>query len=444
MATWTLQKASETPQSLGDLGVTFARMNFRSLAPDELVFGIERTDVLADPIFADADILTLRKDRVIWFIGRVTKLPAQGSGKSEADEYTVSGPWWYLENIVYQQARAIANGSFTGFNSVNTSHVILQQDANSNKITTGAQITAVVTYATTQGAPIAAGSIPVFVSAPLDEVRDLTCAECIKHSLAWSPDAVSWFDYSSGVPILNIAARAFLSSISKDVTAGNLIDTFSITPRGDLVPNGVVLVYEKTKTDANGVAYTDTSTDFVGPLSGIGVIVATIQLTGNGTDTPEPDPIGLAAALYASLVTLQYDGDLVTKEVDCAGDLRPGKVLNLTNGRTVWASMNALIQTVSEDLLHGVTTATFGPPSHLSPQDFVNMLLFNRKTGLPQKSDLPQTKNALNGSDPNTLAGKDPDATKAASGAGANLPSTTMDGCEGGTPKTAMVYGKVL
>lgn len=443
-ATWTIQKASEDPRSLLELKVIFARMSFRSLAPDELVFSMTRSDVLAAPEFSYGDILTLWKDGVRWFKGTVTRLPAQGSAKTEGDEYTVSGPWWYLENIVYQQVRSIANGGFTGFNSVFTSHIVLQQNTTSTKITTGAQISAVVTYATTQGAPLAAGSIPVFVNAPLDEVRDLTCAECIKHSLAWSPDVVSWFDYSGATPILNMAARASLTGIAKDLTAGNLVESFSLTPRNDLVPAGVVFVYETTKTDANGVAFTETTTDFTGAIAGIGVVMATIELTGNGTDNAEPVPSGLAAAFYASLATLQFEGELITKEIECTGDLRPGKKLNLDNGRTAWASMDAQIQTVSEDLLQGMTTVSFGPASHLTPQDFVNMLLFNRKSGLPQKGDLPQVQHTLNGADPNAIAGHDPNATKSAAGAGANLPSTTADGCEGGTPKTMQVYGKVL
>ena len=56
-----------------------------------------------------------------------------------------------------------------------------------------------------------------------------------------------------------------------------------------------------------------------------------------------------------------------------------GNALNLTGGRTEWASMAAPVQTVTESVDEGRTEIGFGPPAHLSPQDLVELLRGTRR-----------------------------------------------------------------
>ena len=53
-------------------------------------------------------------------------------------------------------------------------------------------------------------------------------------------------------------------------------------------------------------------------------------------------------------------------------------MLNLTGGRTGWATMRALVQGVSADIDTGATDITYGPPAQLGPQDMVAILRMNR------------------------------------------------------------------
>lgn len=95
--------------------------------------------------------------------------------------------------------------------------------------------------------------------------------------------------------------------------------------------------------------------------------------------TPAEDvPTGVAAAYFAAASVLHYEGSWTIVEEECSGQFHPGMQLNLTGGPTEWSSMGALIQSVSENLGTGQTTLNFGPPPHLSVQDFIALLNVQR------------------------------------------------------------------
>ena len=64
-------------------------------------------------------------------------------------------------------------------------------------------------------------------------------------------------------------------------------------------------------------------------------------------------PDGLAAAIQAATGMLQYDGTLELTEPECSGAAAPGQLLNLSGGRTEWATMAAQIQRVEEQIDRG-------------------------------------------------------------------------------------------
>lgn len=58
-------------------------------------------------------------------------------------------------------------------------------------------------FATSGQFPFQIGTVSPNVDCPIDEVRDITCAEVIHKMLRWTPDAVTWFDYSTSPPTFN-------------------------------------------------------------------------------------------------------------------------------------------------------------------------------------------------------------------------------------------------
>jgi hypothetical protein len=99
-------------------------------------------------------------------------------------------------------------------------------------------------------------------------------------------------------------------------------------------------------------------------------------------------PTGLAQAIYTSLQTLQYQFTHTILEQPFYTVIKPGKhCLNLSGGATAWATMNAMIQEVTLELLNSSTgltsaktTVKCGPVAHLEPGQLVQLTnLFNNR-----------------------------------------------------------------
>jgi hypothetical protein len=103
-------------------------------------------------------------------------------------------------------------------------------------------------------------------------------------------------------------------------------------------------------------------------------LVATDAPTGEFTsltsfEAGESVPAGLAQFLYNTHAILQYEGSIGLTEEECGGTVRPGKRLNLTGGTGRFAGMNAIVREITEDILTGQTSVSFGPPRWLGPGD---------------------------------------------------------------------------
>lgn len=99
----------------------------------------------------------------------------------------------------------------------------------------------------------------------------------------------------------------------------------------------------------------------------------------------EEVPSGTARKIYDAANPLQYQGAFVLSEAECSGAVHPGLVLNLTDGLAAWATMNALIQQVAEDIQNAVTTIEFGPSGFLSAVDLITLIRANRRRRPPER-----------------------------------------------------------
>lgn len=100
----------------------------------------------------------------------------------------------------------------------------------------------------------------------------------------------------------------------------------------------------------------------------------------------EDIPIGLAAYYYNSLQTLQWEGSILQVSQEIENDNPIGKLLNLTQGRTEWQTMDAQIQQVQFDIANGSKTLVFGPAQHLSLQDLIQQLSLEKDETLEPKA----------------------------------------------------------
>lgn len=506
MSTWTLIDAAETEKTFAEWGLGGLERKRVNQAADTVSFSAPGTNYDGDPLFTHGDTLKIRRDGVLWFQGRVIRAPRSGEAHAEGMRYVLAGPWWYLEDLVFQQNwKQLSDFGDAGSGLVNIprSRVVIGQSVDGGKLGGAAQIAEVVNFAIAQGRPLQLGTVEPDADIPFDERRDPSCAEVIRRVLRWTPDAAAYFDYTTTPPTLHVRRRSSLSPVAITVNAGAPVKSVKIAPRHDLQRSVVVLKYEQTQTvdgqdftqivadkypvdvDENAISaltmtlelsgdnasyqrqqittapinesdadwwkaklpwlntlgtvsisggarspddlpnelLKGTIASWMGKESGMVEVTATLDYerlqdpsaafdeTGNpivekksgvsivtrvrGTDATsqtftrlrrftagEPIPSGLAQALYESVGTLPFEGALELKEEECGGAAAPGCALQLTGGRSEWASMNAVIQLVDEKVDTGETKIEFGPAKHLGAEDLLGLLRVNR-TRLP-------------------------------------------------------------
>jgi hypothetical protein len=74
-------------------------------------------------------------------------------------------------------------------------------------------------------------------------------------------------------------------------------------------------------------------------------------------------------------------------EREASGAVQVGKVINIADSRAEWATMRALVQSVTVDVESGATSFNFGPAEHLSIQDLLERdRLFRDMSGVPASS----------------------------------------------------------
>jgi len=173
----------------------------------------------------------------------------------------------------------------------------------------------------------------------------------------------SWMTLNDGTPVLSVKARA------KVVVGYAFYDTQSAsgTPDTDTttglkhsnpiaedhfanleLTNGVTSPYSAVKSSTPGEVY----------------------IVGNG---------GIAQFLYNQLSVIQYEGNAIhvaSEFTDSTSSnyVDPGCVLNLTNGASEWAVMNAQIQSIEEDYFTHQTTVNIGLAKHLNVSQLNSLL----------------------------------------------------------------------
>ena len=111
---WTIA-CNGTEKLAADWGLTQLTRKLVSQGTDELSFKAERNGCgRGAAFFSCGATVVLWRDRAAdgggifsggttWFQGLVTQIPRAGAPNAESMTYRVAGPWWYLDNLVFQQ-----------------------------------------------------------------------------------------------------------------------------------------------------------------------------------------------------------------------------------------------------------------------------------------------------------------------------------------------------
>jgi hypothetical protein len=251
-------------------------------AEDVVTFRADGRASDANPLFDFGSTVKLFRNGMPWFYGRVVQVPGRASAKAEDQLYRLAGPWWYLENLVFQQAWETTNGLDATLVATNKSRLVLGQKDDGTKLDSGSAILEVLAYATARGVPLTVGAVSPNAIAPYEEALDLSCAEVIRKFLRWTPDAAVSFDYTtSPYPTLSIHRRADAGTVTLPAYRSP-VSGFDLTPRHDLQVPAVVLKFEQTN-DIDNDTYTSLTVQ-AAPTSATGdepgALVMTLDLSG--------------------------------------------------------------------------------------------------------------------------------------------------------------------
>lgn len=272
---WTLENVGEAggaEKPLADWGIDDVVATFASQAEEtaELMLNGRRYD--AAYLFQYQTTVIVRRDRVRapdgtftggtpWFQGLVAHPTSSATGRNERAGCSLVGPWWYLDQRGFEQTYKLFQGWSTPddprtdptFITITTARIFLGSEIFGGKLNTGEQIIEALTWAlkpfvdAAAPPPFQIGSVTLAVDAPVDEVKNITCAEAVRKMMRWSPDSVAWFDHSTVPPTFNCQRRADLAPFNLDVSATKPA-SIEVIPRTDLLRPYVRVQFERTNT----------------------------------------------------------------------------------------------------------------------------------------------------------------------------------------------------
>jgi len=155
------------------------------------------------------DSVTVKYGNTVVFKGDVDRIvDRHGRGDDRVQDVTVAGPWGKLNRLVFKQTWGAGAVAFS------SSRVILGQTAAGLAQTMAAQLAEIAGFAATPcGIALGANNAPN-TYLPLDEARDVTCADAIRRELRFFPKLVVRFDYSQATPSLQIVDTEHADSAS--------------------------------------------------------------------------------------------------------------------------------------------------------------------------------------------------------------------------------------
>ena len=162
------------------------------------------------------DSVTVKYGNTVVFKGDVDRIvDRHGRGDDRVQDVTVAGPWGKLNRLVFKQTWGAGAVAFS------SSRVILGQTAAGLAQTMAEQLAEIAGFAATPcGIALGTNAAPEQYL-PLDEARDITCADAIRRELRFFPKLVVRFDYTAATPALQIvdtsgdSAAAYVATIPK-------------------------------------------------------------------------------------------------------------------------------------------------------------------------------------------------------------------------------------
>lgn len=237
---WTIQgeagKALDaTVRTLEAVGIDSARLDRRSVDSDELALTISPQDVTAATIPELGQTITIFRNAARFFHGHVTGNPASISNSSQTVNVIVSGPWWWLDRINLTSVKT----DDTGLTAERLSYVFGTAASGINLKTA---IEALMDRAIALGAPFQRGTVATFFDVPRITLNQSSCAQALAELIRLVPDTMTWFDYTTTPPTMNVTRRS-VATVETITVGTSPVESISIRPVYELKVDQVRLPY---------------------------------------------------------------------------------------------------------------------------------------------------------------------------------------------------------
>ena len=264
-----IQIASGSLQTLEEVGITSARLNYAANGVDSFEFQADSALTAAGIAFATE--VKVYDVALCVFIGEITDTPSDASADSPARKsYRARSYLNRLDRIQYTQGISAYNAGETEFQTWPDPRVVLGMRYPATPVTNTVQIADVLDFAITYRAvPITrSGTWPAGFQCPIDQKEDISCWDAVVSQLRWLPDHVLWCDYSSGSTVVKLSKASDITAVS--LAADGDLSGISATPRHDLVMPGVNVYFRKVMSVDGSAAESRTvqsAGDHIDPLA---------------------------------------------------------------------------------------------------------------------------------------------------------------------------------
>ena len=238
MAEWTIQ--GETGKTLNasvrafsSLDPTSAKVIFRSLEVDVFSFALEVDDFTVTTNIPELEqSVTLFRDGARFFSGTVTNVRASVRGNSQVIQIDVSGPWWLAEHTTLQFGATDGTGQTSVRPTANWSTGTNLKTA----------IEGIIDRAIDYGVNWQRGTVSSYFAIPAITLNQMSVAQALAETVRLVPDAMTWIDYSTTPPTINVTRRGSATTRSLALGTDDIV-SYEVNPVLQLKVDQVVIPY---------------------------------------------------------------------------------------------------------------------------------------------------------------------------------------------------------
>lgn len=242
------------------------------------------------------DVITLKLGDVVKFKGVVQSPRRVGSGINQNVLLRFADPWWYLSQGTYVQPWWVQS-SGTAYDAPRVALFAgITPGEGWVKRTIGDDIADIITQCNAYhgGSVMQLGTLlgDGFNAKPIPQrVNNVTYDDVLRMVLAWVPDAIQQWDYTTTPPTLSFVQRAAATARSYSLSDNAVMVEEEFMRRDDLALRGIKITY--TGLDAFG--FVTKVDDEAGETTGTRILKTVIDCTGNADGAAATSPTSTPA-----------------------------------------------------------------------------------------------------------------------------------------------------